>query len=222
MKKCKIGLLLFSLLITTGCSAKYDLYLDENIIENIYLYDDIKTLEELDYYDMNKGNEVYIDAYVEQVARFENKFDYKREEIRINENKDYGYKYSNSYKLKKYRDLSMVANCYDNIDISIDDNISLETSDEFKCFDKYSLLDEVTVNIYYSGNVINTNASKKDNNVYTWEINKENYQNSKIYFEAEKSKIKIISTFQAVGLVVFVLLIGITYFLYRKKNSGKV
>ena len=80
----------------------------------------------------------------------------------------------------------------------------------------------MTVNIYYSGNVINTNASKKDNNVYTWEINKENYQNSKIYFEAEKSKIKIISTFQAVGLVVFVLLIGITYFLYRKKNSGKV
>ena len=38
----------------------------------------------------------------------------------------------------------------------------------------------------------------------------------------EPTKAKTFSTFQIIGFVVFAILTNVTYFLYRKKNSGKV
>lgn len=38
----------------------------------------------------------------------------------------------------------------------------------------------------------------------------------------EPTKAKMFSTFQIIGFVVFAILTIVTYFLYRKKNSGKV
>ena len=87
---------------------------------------------------------------------------------------------------------------------------------------KYSLLDDVTVKIHYTGKVLSTNANKKENGIYTWKITKDNYQNSSIVFNAEKVKTKVFSTFQLVGLIVFTILTIITYILYKRKNSGKV
>ena len=74
MKK-KIIILAAALILLTGCSTTYDLYLDENsITEKTYIYDNTKLLEELEYYDMDKGNEISIDLYANEVAAFEKDF----------------------------------------------------------------------------------------------------------------------------------------------------
>lgn len=221
MKK-KLIILVVALMLLTGCCATYDLYLDNNITERTYIYDDTKILENLEYYDMNKGNKINLDLYAVEVADFEKDFKYEKEEIKTNKGNDFGYRYKKEYKYNQFDEMSMITDCYDKIEIKNSDTISVKTSDEFKCFDKYSLLDEVTIKIHYTGNVLNTNADKSENGVYTWNITKNNYKNSSISFMAEKPTIKIFSTFQIVGLIVFALLTVITYVLYKKKNSGKV
>ena len=98
MKK-KIIILAAALILLTGCSTTYDLYLDENsITEKTYIYDNTKLLEELEYYDMDKGNEISIDLYANEVAAFEKDFKYEKEEIKTNNGNDFGYRYNNTYK----------------------------------------------------------------------------------------------------------------------------
>lgn len=221
--KRKIIILATTLILLTGCSATYDLYLDKNnITERTYIYDSTKKLEGLEYYDMDKGNEISIDLYANEVAAFENNFKYEKEEIKTNNGNNFGYRYNTSYKYNEFNKLSAVATCYDKIEIKNDDNISVKTSNEFKCFDKYSLLEDVTIRIHYTGKVLNTNADKVENDIYIWKITKDNYKNSGIIFTAEKVKTKIFSTFQIVGLIILTILIVITYLLYKRKNSGKI
>lgn len=221
--KRKIIILATTLILLTGCSATYDLYLDKNnITERTYIYDSTKKLEGLEYYDMDKGNEISIDLYANEVAAFENNFKYEKEEIKTNNGNNFGYRYNTSYKYNEFNKLSAVAACYDKIEIKNDGNISVKTSNEFKCFDKYSLLEDVTIRIHYTGKVLNTNADKVENDIYIWKITKDNYKNSGIIFTAEKVKTKIFSTFQIVGLIILTILIVITYLLYKRKNSGKI
>lgn len=221
--KRKIIILATTLILLTGCSATYDLYLDKNnITERTYIYDSTKKLEGLEYYDMDKGNEISIDLYANEVAAFENNFKYEKEEIKTNNGNNFGYRYNTSYKYNEFNKLSAVATCYDKIEIKNDGNISVKTSNEFKCFDKYSLLEDVTIRIHYTGKVLNTNADKVENDIYIWKITKDNYKNSGIIFTAEKVKTKIFSTFQIVGLIILTILIVITYLLYKRKNSGKI
>ncbi len=221
--KRKIIILATTLILLTGCSATYDLYLDKNnITERTYIYDSTKKLEGLEYYDMDKGNEISIDLYANEVAAFENNFKYEKEEIKTNNGNNFGYRYNTSYKYNEFNKLSAVAACYDKIEIKNDGNISVKTSNEFKCFDKYSLLEDVTIRIHYTGKVLNTNADKVENDIYIWKITKDNYKNSCIIFTAEKVKTKIFSTFQIVGLIILTILIVITYLLYKRKNSGKI
>lgn len=221
--KRKIIILATTLILLTGCSATYDLYLDKNnITERTYIYDSTKKLEGLEYYDMDKGNEISIDLYANEVAAFENNFKYEKEEIKTNNGNNFGYRYNTSYKYNEFNKLSAVAACYDKIEIKNDGNISVKTSNEFKCFDKYSLLEDVTIRIHYTGKVLNTNADKVENDIYIWKITKDNYKNSGIIFTAEKVKTKIFSTFQIVGLIILTILIVITYLLYKRKNSSKI
>lgn len=221
--KRKIIILATTLILLTGCSATYDLYLDKNnITERTYIYDSTKKLEGLEYYDMDKGNEISIDLYANEVAAFENNFKYEKEEIKTNNGNNFGYRYNTSYKYNEFNKLSAVVACYDKIEIKNDGNISVKTSNEFKCFDKYSLLEDVTIRIHYTGKVLNTNADKVENDIYIWKITKDNYKNSGIIFTAEKVKTKIFSTFQIVGLIILTILIVITYLLYKRKNSGKI
>lgn len=221
--KRKIIILATTLILLTGCSATYNLYLDKNnITERTYIYDSTKKLEGLEYYDMDKGNEISIDLYANEVAAFENNFKYEKEEIKTNNGNNFGYRYNTSYKYNEFNKLSAVAACYDKIEIKNDGNISVKTSNEFKCFDKYSLLEDVTIRIHYTGKVLNTNADKVENDIYIWKITKDNYKNSGIIFTAEKVKAKIFSTFQIVGLIILTILIVITYLLYKRKNSGKI
>lgn len=75
--------------------------------------------------------------------------------------------------------------------------------------------------------VLENNAKKVEDNKYTWEITDSENVNIKLVVSKENkyeepAKAKTFSTFQIIGFVVFAILTIITYFLYKKKNSGKI
>jgi len=213
----KVLVMALTLLLLTGCSAEYSLHLDKNFLERTYLYEKNDIIENLETYDMYESDEHYIEGYVYELTKFEKDFDVEREELSGDENS--GYRYSKIYKYDKMDKESMIYDCYDNIDVSYKGNIMIKTSDQFKCFDKYSLLDDVTVKIYYNGPLVNTNADNYSNGVYTWKIDKENYSNKPIYLEVERKKRN--HTFEIISGIVFILLCGVVYLLYYKKNNKK-
>lgn len=204
------------LLMTTGCSATYDLYIGEKLTDNILLYDDTDLLEGLDYYDMNDDTELNINNYSYQVSLFEKDFVYPKE--KYSTDRISGYIYNYTYNYDKMNEKSMIVDCYDDISIERDDDIIIRTSNEFKCFDEYSLLDDVTINIHYSGKLISTNADSYKDGVYTWKINKNNYADSMIYLKVEKNKQSY--TFDIIGGVVFGVLIvvsAVVLYLHNRK-----
>lgn len=206
------------LLMLTGCSATYDLYIGDKFTDDIYIYEDNDIVKKLDYYDMNDNSSVDVNYYNYNIALFEKKFDYGREEYSDFENSGYIYNYT--YDHDDMNKKSMIYDCYDSINITRDDVIVIETSNEFKCFEKYSLLDDVTVNIHYSGQLINTNADSYNDNVYTWNINKDNYNNKNIYLKIKRNESS--NTFEIIGGIIFGILILVSVVFvwrYRKKNS---
>ena len=168
-------ILIFFLFLLTGCSATYDLYIGEKLTDDIFVYEDNDILKKLDYYDMNNEQDINVNYYNYQLGLFENKFENDRIEYSTDDVS--GYRYNYTYNYNKMGDKSMIYDCYDMINIVDENKLIVETSNSFKCFDKYSLLDEVTVNIYYGGRLISTNADSYDvdKGVYTWIINKNNY-----------------------------------------------
>ena len=86
---------------------------------------------------------------------------------------------------------------------------------------------KIDINVISNYEVLNNNAKKVNGNKYTWTIDNSNNVDimltvSKTVKYEEPTKAKTFSTFQIIGCVVFAILTNVTYFLYRKKNSGKV
>ena len=87
--------------------------------------------------------------------------------------------------------------------------------------------DKININVTSNYEVMESNAKKIDGNKYTWIIDNSNNTNitltvSKTVQYEEPVKAKTFSTFQIIGFIVFAILTIITYFLYKKKNSGRV
>lgn len=206
-------LLLLMLILVTGCSATYDLYIGNNLTDDISILEDKERLKTIKEYNMEDDTIFNTDNLSYNIYSLESGFDYKRQEI--SNDTTSGYRYSYSYDMKNMNKKSMVYDCYDNISISKKSKILIETSDEFKCFDKYNLLDDVTINIHYDGDLYDTNADRYGGGIYTWNINKDNYKNKKIYLELYKTKRNY--TFDIIGgcflsVLIIVLLVIVKKF----------
>ena len=67
-----------------------------------------------------------------------------------------------------------------------DDNVYLY-GDGFKAFDSYTTLNSINININTNYEVVDCNADKIVDNVYTWNINRNNYETKTIYISANKT-----------------------------------
>ena len=107
--------------------------------------------------------------------------------------------------------------------VETDEYYNIKLSGGFYCL--YS--NKIDINVISNYEVLNNNAKKVNGNKYTWTIDNSNNVDimltvSKTVKYEEPTKAKTFSTFQIIGFVVFAILTIVTYFLYRKKNSGKV
>lgn len=216
----KVILILFFTLFLTGCTVNYNLEIkNDKIVENIN--GEISNLE-IKRQDNSTGLNVYRDIlYNEQNALLDKDSLYKKNIIENDDSVefDFNYTYVNNY------DKSRIINrCFEHHIIEKEDNLYyIRLFGDFYCLNS----DKITINVTSDYMILENNANKVNNNTYTWIINNE--KDNDIYltvsenvkYENTKSTKKI-STFQIIGLIVFVILSLITYLLYKKKNSGKI
>ena len=112
--------------------------------------------------------------------------------------------------------------CFENAVFNeTDDYYYVDISGDFYCL--YS--DEIVINVTTDYAVLDSNAAKVNGNKYTWII--DNKYNDGIHFVVSKTVISNNSedtdgsnVFRIIAFIVLIILSGVTYFLYKKKNNG--
>jgi len=211
---------LLIILLLTGCSANFNVEIKQNTIEqNIFIQ---ANNYELDGTLLNTiAKNVYIDKQDTTVlGRFRllnNKNDNPLNAFVSYNINDYDYDYS-------------LYICYDNQNITYSNNIlKVETSDYFNCFDKYSIIDDVNINVTTGYKVLENNADKVDGNTYTWNITKYNKKGIKLTLdttvdeiqEEEKQKEKLNKNLIFIVMGTLVLFaFGTVLFVFIKSNKN--
>lgn len=220
--KNKLYLIIPLLLLLTGCTVNYNLNIDQNkITENI---SGTVTNKEItpEIEGRSDVNPQYYYLYLDDSAlTTDSNEKYTKEITDIEDGKkfNFNYTYNGNYDKSK-----LINNCFENHIINENDEYYyIKLSGKFSCL--YS--DKININVISNYEVLDNNAQKVDGNKYTWVIDSSNNVNitltvSKTIEYSATSKAKTFSTFQLVGLIIFVLLTIVTYILYKKKNSGKV
>jgi len=213
-------LMLFFILLLTGCTVDYDLnFENDRIVENI----NGKIEKSIANDPVNGGSvNIYYDfVYNDTVALIEGDSLYKKEYFEDGDYINYNLKYTYKNNFDKSR---IISNCFQNYIVEeTDDYLYVELTGKFSCL--YS--DEVTVNVISDYAVFENNADEVNKNKYTWVLTSEDDEeivfsvskNIKEVFDEGKSKPNY---FRIIGFVVLIVLSGITYFLYKKKNGDKI
>lgn len=216
----RIIVVLISLLLLTGCTIDYNLVIDKDSIKETITGTAYK--EEYEVREEDSGLNLfytYINDDINPLISGDGLYTKDINEIDNGINYKYDFIYKNNYDKSK-----IINSCFENSNVKETDTYySIELSGEFYCL--YS--DKININVISNYVVLENNAKEVNGNKYSWVIDDSSNVNiflniSKEIKYEEPSKTKFISTFQLVGLIIFVVLTGITYFLYRKKNSGKV
>jgi hypothetical protein len=221
LKKAKIIILiLFTSILTAGCSADYTIQINkETIDENIYLNTGKSTFAKLD--DDNDD----LTRVTLEMLNFEknyNNFEMKFKQI----NSQSGYEYKTIFDVENGTWPTIASECYDSVNIEKNENtLTITTSNEFLCFDKYSYLKKVNVKLISDLKVESHNADNVNDNTYTWEINKVNsaFKPLEITFDINESSpnqkdFPIIVVFIGIASI---LIIGIVIFIKKRTTSNE-
>jgi len=210
--------LIFILLFLSGCSATYNIEINNNsILEKLNINNvDINRFKNL---------KLPIDYEIDDFEAFDKKMEgieYYNIDTEGN-SVDISYYFNND----NFNTSMLFKNCYDSAVYSKDSyELLISTSDKFLCYDEYDELENVTVRINSNYKLINTNADKVSGHNYYWYINKSNKGNKKIMLRLDTTKINksIFEKFLSSYLLVPIILIGIVLIvfliLYLLKKLG--
>lgn len=202
----------------SGCTIDYDLQIKGNkIIENM---SGIILKEEYDIDENDTSiNEFYSIVNFDQYPVLNSDDVYNKNIEYIDEGVKYNFRYTYNNNYDKSR---IVNTCFENVVFNeTDDYYYVDISGDFYCL--YS--DEIVINVTTDYAVLDSNAAKVNGNKYTWII--DNKYNDGIHFVVSKTVISNNSedtdgsnVFRIIAFIVLIILSGVTYFLYKKKNNG--
>jgi hypothetical protein len=211
----KIIALFITTILLTGCSAKYEINITK---ENI---NDIITIE-TNSENVNNANAQTTKLFQQKLGEWENGHDFYKRELTTTAEKT-AYKYTYNFNFEEYDAMSHISKCYENFDLRYDNEITLSTSNEFLCKNYYPQVKNYTITITSEYNITESNADSVKNNTHTWQINSTNYKNKpikiklnkhKLYIKEEKTNFNFIKSI--ITILLFILLIII--FIKRKKD----
>lgn len=225
-------LLIFCIFFLTGCSVDYRLDVDKELNFN--------ELVQLNSSNENERQNIEdyqhflpIDSQLDESAVYERKYEDIEyyESRKLNDNKTLQFRYV--YDVDVFNNGKIVNTCYQYVTaMNSDDRLILSTSKEFLCFDKFEVLEDVTVTITSRYKLVNTNADSSDNYTYVWNITKDNYRDRSIYLELDLTDRKETwwEKFQKTGfyrygviIVIFVILfMGFRFFKKYSERRDKI
>ena len=165
-----LALLLFLL---TGCSAEYNLtiandsYKEELNVDNVKIDNISDLILPLDY---------EIDEYdIDMVKPGDDGF----YSAKLDKN---GYSLFHTFNYNSFIKSTLLNSCYDRVDVVKNSKkIYISTVGSFRCYDNYKV-DDIKVNVISKYKLVDTNADSIKNNVYSWNINRDNLDKG-IYIE---------------------------------------
>ena len=185
----KTVFLLFCIFFLTGCSVTYNVDLDsfdENTLvvcgdfgSSLIVTDGMIERELYDYY-LKKEVPYYYDqmVYSQTNVRFDGVFYYDVNNY-SNEGQA-GLSFDAHFKdITNYSKSRLLWSAVANKNISENNNVLSVNASNFILFKSYKNVDKLTVNINSKYKVINSNADKVNGKVYTWVIDRDNF-NSKV------------------------------------------
>lgn len=183
----KVIFLLFCILFLTGCNVTYNVDLDsfdENTLavcgdfgSSLIVTDGMTERELYDYY-LKKEVPYYYDqmVYSQTNVRFDGVSYYD-----VNNYDGHGLSFDAHFKdITNYSKSRLLWSAVANKNISENNNVLSVNASNFILFKSYKNVDELTVNITSKYKVINSNADKVNGKVYTWVIDRDNYDSKVI------------------------------------------
>lgn len=184
MKK-RIIMLLGMIIILSGCSAKVNINIDENKINesvSITTFADDKMTKEMIYEGFREYYPVYakdtiIDTMPDEKVSGTTYYDRSVSDLGTG----YLFTYTYNFDFNKYQLARTVKNAYKSVDIVKDseENTILVSTDNggMLYFENYPDLDSVTVNIESKYKMLESNADSVSDGVYTWNLTPSNQKN---------------------------------------------
>lgn len=202
MKK-KILVLIGLIILTTGCDATINVNIDKENINQKYIIS-------------MSGSEISNGTVYKTIEQnlLDKEFDsevlsYFTINNNINSNP---LKASRTYLLDNYTWDTLIARCYDNQNITYENNVLKINASGFNCYDKYSILNNINLNVTTNYKVLNNNANKVDGNTYTWNITKNNVSNINMEIDFNNKEANNKTILIVLGITCSLIVIG--YFSY--------
>ena len=195
-----------------GCSVNYEV-----VIKNDKITEKIKIIETDSNYitkTFDSGlNMKQIFSSIVKGDEFTNK-DYNASVI--DKDNEVGLNYSKTF--TNFNSSDVIGQCYDSYLVEKNDKIvSIDTGDEFTCYEYYENINEINVVFKTNNKVITNNADEVNGNKYTWHITESG--NKRINFVYEIKKDNSIY-FIVIGLLVVVGIIIISIYNKIKKTNS--
>lgn len=230
----KILLLLSLVLVLTGCTVNYDLeifneeYNEKITIGNVNITNDVNT--KFSYEIPIHFDEAKVST-IETTKKIDGVIYYQKEKIN-----NIDFIYSNKFKMEDYYKSYFVNSSFDFFAVYYNDQdqdsgkdlITISTNFKMKIFDTYPELNDVKVRIKTNHKVKLSNADDVDKYTYTWNYNRDNYQDKAIQLILYKDKYvlnydgKLYRILIMAGAIIGIVTITAVVLIRKSKKANKV
>lgn len=125
-------------------------------------------------------------------------------------------KMSYKYNKKEFLNSNSLNLCFDDAVFTYEDKYYIQAKGTFYCL----YIDEIEINIKTNNKVFEHNADKVDGNIYTWIINKKNYNDVDIEISIDKGiSIKQVLSYIIFGVLIVTIGLVLFYNLYKKNKQ---
>lgn len=211
MRKIKYILLIFVILLFTGCSGNYSLTINK----------DLSVDEEIDILIDNKENTYETTILLFEKANIDSD---KYKVVIIDDEVNIKYKENYSSFEEYYLNSKLYKTLFENIEFSIDNkgmsintksNLKLDDKDNQNIINSYDI-DNFKINIKVPFNVNNNNADSIKADTYTWILNSnDTFKEISIDYSYKADKVYGIVLLSLIGIATIVTLVYIINYLYK-------
>ena len=225
----KILILLILMISLTGCEAVYNLDINNNTFtEELILTTNDKSSKSQKTVNVALKSKIPVDDnyYKPEVNFKQNNLKYYQIS-KIDTDNELGARYKANLTKEEYLTSTLVKEHFPNFKLNETGNIiSLNLGKKENIFDNYPDLDKLTINITINNKVTKHNADGVNNNIYTWNLTKDNYNKKEIYLnynknekhsETEEEKFNYNIIFIIIGIIIISFT---TYIAIKAKNTG--
>lgn len=174
MKKISI---LLAVLCLTGCNIEYNLTITADEFQEEIV---------IDQNDINFPITVYSDQEGTGEGKVDGVLYYDIETTNVSSI------LSHDFTLEDYGRSHAANICYNHFVVNEEDNITtILSSNYYNCMDYYSSLDTITIKVDLDTDIyeiVNHNADSVNGSLYTWNINRNNYQDHYVYLAYQEKK----------------------------------